>query len=1677
MARFYGLLLCAGMLITVQTGWALQSSAPSGTVDHARSAAHLTVSKISPEITTLTVESPEVTVNDTVADYHSYKLLGIAGEAIRPEEGHPSVPQITRFCRIPNTGSAELVLNDAEYDVVDDMEVFPFQNDSGAFGRLAKDELMYTKDEWYPANIASLSDPMIMRDFRVVLVTLNPVQVNPVTHQARIYRHLSADVVANDTPGINEIDYHRRPSGAWAPIYRNMIANLDDGALDDMTTTPGSILIITNSNATPLQWADSLAEWKTRAGYRTVIYSRATWSATTVRDSIRHAYANWDPPLEFVVLMGDPGAAWGIPVDGANYDHTYALGNWGPTADDIEDIGVGRLCGGTGVALATINSKIMAYEREPHMTNATGGADTSWFHHAFLYAGIGNSCASNWLLMRWAKDQFEHHTGVDSAWVLTHNGNVNDGDITTAFSRGIGFFLWRGSWEFQLDNIGGTTNPAGRFPIMMAVTCVAGDYTGNGVNSPTEDFLVAGTAANPKGAVAAIGTSTAGTHNPCNVTLAAGMVYNIADIQVEHLGTAVAGAKAMMYYTYIPDQPNNFPNLFTRYFNLLGDPSLSMWTDVPKLMNASYPETLSVGTRQMELTVTRASDTTALADAVVCLWKKGTDSTWVVGTTDQEGHVTLPVNVRGTGDMLVTVTKRGWKPILGGITFNESDVVPALGTYALDDDGLGGTSGNNNGVMNPGETIDLPVYVKNFGISTNATNITATLTSANPRVTVVNATTSFTDLAPGDSALGAVPFRIEVAADMQNWELAPLTLTVTSSETATNSEIALTCVAQSLEYVRHSFLTTFGPGVTSNLRVVLRNKGSLDMADVTGTLTSLSQFVTVETPTATFGTIAANTLDSNSTNFSLSARALTMRGHQAPMRLVLTNTAGLVDTVMFTALVGAATSTDPTGPDAYGYYAYDNSDTSYTDSQFVMCPTYNYVNISTAGGGGTNLTLNDGGEKTSPTPVYSTARAIGFGFKFYGQVYDTITICSNGWCAFGNQAYMDLYRNHQIPGPQAPEAMIAPYFDDLATSGTNKGVWIKQDADSHRCIIQWKASGWGGASFSTALDFEVILYDTTFYPTRDGNGRVLIQYNTVTMGLAGEYYDESAGCTVGIQAPGSTVGLQYAYNTTYSPGAATISSGRAILFTTANRELNGAIEGHVIDAGTQAGLAGALVSVEGFDFEATTDVQGYYRIPAIFIGTYNLRATLRRFNADSLMSLTVEQDSTETANFTLHHPEMSLSEASLEDTCGSTPMDTSFNIVNAGNGPLDYDIAVRYAGMLSANPWDSVGSVALTNLTQDFDLRGCEFAFDRWWITGSSTTSGHRVLHELDYHGNAIGDVELASTSANDWFDLAFDGQLIWGSQDHNIVGVDTLGNIVRTTPSPFNPSRALAFDPDSRHFFIADYATMIKEIDTTGAVIQTIANPGLTITGLAWDPVDTSGYNLYVFSMDGTSSQTRVTRINPVNRQSRLCADLHGAAGDRAAGCTITPGWNSVLLVFAGIIRNDAGARMQMNEMAFNTTWIDVNPAVSVVTPGSSQRVAVHFDPTLLRPDDYRVDLHIRSVIYDTTMILPIRLTRTTAVDPDRTLKTPLRYALYQNYPNPFNPTTQIRYDLKNPGMTRLAVYNLLGEKVTELVNANQPAGSYTVSFDGNDLASGVYFYRLESAGFVQVHKMMLMK
>ncbi len=89
-----------------------------------------------------------------------------------------------------------------------------------------------------------------------------------------------------------------------------------------------------------------------------------------------------------------------------------------------------------------------------------------------------------------------------------------------------------------------------------------------------------------------------------------------------------------------------------------------------------------------------------------------------------------------------------------------------------------------------------------------------------------------------------------------------------------------------------------------------------------------------------------------------------------------------------------------------------------------------------------------------------------------------------------------------------------------------------------------------------------------------------------------------------------------------------------------------------------------------------------------------------------------------------------------------------------------------------------------------------------------------------------------------------------------------------------------------------------------------------------------------------------------------------------------------------------------------------------------------------------------------------------------------PQAFQLFQNYPNPFNPTTNIQFDLINSSVVTLKVFNVLGEEVATLINNEAlNAGAHTIQFDGADLSSGVYMYRLESNGIASTRKMILMK
>jgi hypothetical protein len=126
----------------------------------------------------------------------------------------------------------------------------------------------------------------------------------------------------------------------------------------------------------------------------------------------------------------------------------------------------------------------------------------------------------------------------------------------------------------------------------------------------------------------------------------------------------------------------------------------------------------------------------------------------------------------------------------------------------------------------------------------------------------------------------------------------------------------------------------------------------------------------------------------------------------------------------------------------------------------------------------------------------------------------------------------------------------------------------------------------------------------------------------------------------------------------------------------------------------------------------------------------------------------------------------------------------------------------------------------------------------------------------------------------------------------------------------------------------------------------------------------------------------------------------------------------------------------------------------------------------TLAVSSDYDIDSNTFTPIYRA-----ITLTNSASVNNEVVAGLPEKFDLKPNYPNPFNPSTRISFDLPESAEVRLTVFDVLGRQVATLVNQPMKAGSHTVNFDAQRLASGVYIYRLEAGSFSMTRNMMLIK
>jgi hypothetical protein len=113
-------------------------------------------------------------------------------------------------------------------------------------------------------------------------------------------------------------------------------------------------------------------------------------------------------------------------------------------------------------------------------------------------------------------------------------------------------------------------------------------------------------------------------------------------------------------------------------------------------------------------------------------------------------------------------------------------------------------------------------------------------------------------------------------------------------------------------------------------------------------------------------------------------------------------------------------------------------------------------------------------------------------------------------------------------------------------------------------------------------------------------------------------------------------------------------------------------------------------------------------------------------------------------------------------------------------------------------------------------------------------------------------------------------------------------------------------------------------------------------------------------------------------------------------------------------------------------------------------------------------IGCRINGIVYGDTSMVPAKNPNT---------EIPVRFELYQNFPNPFNNTSNLKFQIVNTGDVKLVVYDIMGREVQTLVNESLKPGTYEVTFDGSNLPSGVYYYRIVAGDFVKSKSMILIK
>ncbi len=1052
--------------------------------------------------------------------------------------GRPELPLFSTLIQVESDKEYSVSFSVLSSHTISDIMVFPFQNkDSTEAPGVIKyvDASFYEKNAVYPESILEVSDRLIMRDLHLLNIRVVPYRYNPSLKILEVLDEVEIEVTESGERE-DEGSSERLPSRAFEKLYSTLVLNYEERSRDEEFQYP-AILYICGGNSENNSSFQQLVEWRHQRGY--VVYTASLGetgsSSNAIKNYILNAYNSLSVPPEYVALVGDVGGSFSVPTFYESWghndyggqcegDHPYSQLDG---TDLLPEVLIGRISIRSSTEMAIVVNKILNYEKGTYASSML-----PYFEKAALVGDPNSASGYSTVITNEYIAETMNAYGMEDVRLKISGGGWASW-MQNQLDEGVLYFNYRGIYGvsgFDNGDIDAANNGF-KLPFATVITCGTGSFAQD-YTSMSEKFLRAGTISNPKGGIAGIATATWNTHTAFNNIVDMGIYDGIFVKEMETAGGGLAHGKLALFNAY-PTNPYNWVNAFTQWNNLMGDPATHLWTDTPENINVQFEPDIPFGTNFLDVHV-NGSNGNDLENALVTLLKDN-DEIFLNGFTDQNGNVSFDLNYNNGGEINIAVTKRNIIPFISTIEIstdgNLINIDPSQ-EMSIED----GTEGN--GILNPGETVDIQIPLKNFGLI-NVSGIQAVLESTSPFVTLVDNSSNYGTISSGESSSGE-GFTLSLEPSAIDGEDLGIRIHITddSGEEWIGS-VPLLARGGYLIVENDAFVEK---NQTTEIQVSVQNNGTIAVENVLAELIYNGESIEILDSEGAWGTISPNETVVCSDCFTIHVGNNLVNGSSIPLSLRFYNADGYDNQQTLTLQVGEVSESDPLGPDAYGYYIYDMADTGYN-----IALEYDWIEIDPDfGGPGTDLYISDSGNGNFSHS--SETVELPFTFRFYGVDYVNMSVNSNGWISMG-ETDMESFRNYPVPGAGGPSPMIAAFWDDLKTA-YGGDVIQHMDPDSQFVIIEW--SEMRTQNQNSVESFQVILYNSQVPPFGDGN--IKIQYKIFNNTSSGNYIGgtpmHGGYCTIGIENHLGNDGLEYTFSNNYAPAATELEDGSALLITT-----------------------------------------------------------------------------------------------------------------------------------------------------------------------------------------------------------------------------------------------------------------------------------------------------------------------------------------------------------------------------------------------------------------------------------------------------------------------------------------------------------------------------------------------